>query len=492
MMLMRRKASRQWGFSLIELLLAIFILGVGIISIAAVFPAGIILQRKAQDDVLGPAVAESALALIRSRLSQDDFGTFEEFGFPSAIPFVDPNGPNGWLQGEQPWNRWLDRQDAYTVRGDWPWMRPAMAAVPVGFEFVPENVQPPEVPREWEDEGRIAGDVDIFGARMGRKYLSGTLPFAAYPGEAGDELELVWPNDWSTAEFARAGQRPAIPDFSDPETAAIFQDDPEAFLFGIPFNRKKYSYIALDPERTDPELDSKIDPLVTIRQEERFWPGGTGYFEGQDQPQYVWDCMFRKFQGQVQVAIFVYRLNGAGKSEPYAVSQDDGPPSTVDSDFDRDAWRPPMPMRLDLRFGEDVEPLDPFGADQNEELGESINNTDAERNVIPGTEANFSGALEDSFLEPRFETWQNAGQWLLDPYGRVHRILQGRNTKREGPVRLTRPIPEQAPSTVFSNIGQSPEALQDDVNRVRSLWYVPSEDRRGYSLTPVYVTVRTL
>lgn len=486
-MMTRRSTSRRWGFSLIELLLAIFILGVGIISIAAVFPAGIILQRKAQDDVLGPAVAESALALIRSRLSQDDFGTFEEFGFPSAIPFVNPNGPNSWLLGEGAWNRWLDRQDAYTVRGDWPWMRPAMAAVPVDFEFDPVDVDPPEVPREWKGEGRIAGDVDIFGARMARQYLSRTFSFAAYPGTVGDDLELVWPNGWSTAEFARGGLQPATPDFTVPETDAIYGNDPEAFLYGIPFNRRKYSYLALDPDRTDPELDSKIDPLVTIRQEERFWPGGTGFFEGQDQPQYVWDCMFRRFQGQVQVAIFVYRLNAVGKKEPYAVSRDAGT-----TDFPRDGWRPPMPMRLDLRFGDDVEPLDPFGADQNEELGEFVNNTDADRNVIPGTEADFSGSVATSFLEPRFETWQNAGQWLLDPYGRVHRILQGRNTRREGPVRLTRPIPEQSPSPVYSNIGQSPEALEDDVNRVRSLWYVPSEDRRGYSLTPVYVTVRTL
>ena len=115
---------RRLGFSLIELLLAIFILGVGIISIAAVFPAGIILQRKAQDDVLGPAVAESALSLIRSRLSQDDFGTFEEFGFSNVVPFVTTD----WLNASSPPNRWLDRRDAYTVRGDWPWMRPAIPA----------------------------------------------------------------------------------------------------------------------------------------------------------------------------------------------------------------------------------------------------------------------------------------------------------------------------------------------------------------------------
>ena len=75
-----RPRSGRRGFSLIELLLAIFILGIGIISIAAVFPAGIIQQRRAQDDVMGPVVAEEALAVIRSKVSPEDFGTFEQFG----------------------------------------------------------------------------------------------------------------------------------------------------------------------------------------------------------------------------------------------------------------------------------------------------------------------------------------------------------------------------------------------------------------------------
>ena len=89
-----RRSPRARGFSLIELLLAIFILGVGVISVAAVFPAGIIQQRRAQDDVLGPVVAEAALATLRSKLSQDDFGTFEDFGV-----FRDQVG--AWVEGGQ-------------------------------------------------------------------------------------------------------------------------------------------------------------------------------------------------------------------------------------------------------------------------------------------------------------------------------------------------------------------------------------------------------
>ena len=61
----RGVASR--GFSLVEMLLAVFILGIGVISIAALFPAGIVLQRQANDDILGPVVAKNAFAVIRSK-----------------------------------------------------------------------------------------------------------------------------------------------------------------------------------------------------------------------------------------------------------------------------------------------------------------------------------------------------------------------------------------------------------------------------------------
>ena len=51
------------AFSLVELILAIFILGIGMISVAALFPAGIIQQQFAEDDVYGPIVANHALSV---------------------------------------------------------------------------------------------------------------------------------------------------------------------------------------------------------------------------------------------------------------------------------------------------------------------------------------------------------------------------------------------------------------------------------------------
>ena len=91
-MIARARIPSQRGFSLIELLLAIFILGIGVISIAAVFPAGIIQQRRTQDDVMGPAVAEAAMATLRSHLDPSDFGTLEEFGLGN--PYANPADVN--------------------------------------------------------------------------------------------------------------------------------------------------------------------------------------------------------------------------------------------------------------------------------------------------------------------------------------------------------------------------------------------------------------
>lgn len=119
-----RRAGRR-AFSLPEILMAVFILAIGVISIAALLPAGIAQQQRSVDDVLGPAVAQHALGVIRSKVSQDDFGSFEDF--PASIGF----GPFSW-QGGRP-------------DGDWGWLRPAF--VPAGDD--------PRFPR---------GGIDLFNA----------------------------------------------------------------------------------------------------------------------------------------------------------------------------------------------------------------------------------------------------------------------------------------------------------------------------------------
>ena len=96
--------TRRHGFSLVEVLLAIFILGIGVIAVAALFPAGIAQQRRSVDDIMGPIVANNALAILRLKLQPEDFGTFEEFAVAGPISAPMP-----------------------TIEGDWPWMRPGVA-----------------------------------------------------------------------------------------------------------------------------------------------------------------------------------------------------------------------------------------------------------------------------------------------------------------------------------------------------------------------------
>ncbi|HIB50912.1 MAG TPA: prepilin-type N-terminal cleavage/methylation domain-containing protein, partial [Phycisphaerales bacterium] len=105
---------KQYGFSLIELLLAIFILGIGIISIATLFPAGIAQQQKTTDDVIGPIVARNAMTLLRSKLDQQDFAGAEDFE-PDWSPFLCE-----FSLTQASINPWP------TICGDWMWRRPGI------------------------------------------------------------------------------------------------------------------------------------------------------------------------------------------------------------------------------------------------------------------------------------------------------------------------------------------------------------------------------
>lgn len=208
---MRAAQSKRFfrrGFSLVEMLLAVFILGIGVISIAALFPAGIAMQRQATDDVVGPIVAKNALATIRSKLSQQDFGSFQDFGIgPSygtsiAGTFKTSGGtvfPH--------------------VSGDWCWMRP-------GFLFdAPNN-----------------GTVDVFSAAYTRQQLS----IAPFPPTSLKATEIPDGVAFSAnASLYGIPYNPAkYPLFTDPTAAGSI----------------------------DPISQRLVEPLVTFTQAERAWP----------------------------------------------------------------------------------------------------------------------------------------------------------------------------------------------------------------------------
>ncbi len=373
----RRRAGRR-AFSLTEVLLAVFILGIGVIAVAALFPAGIAQQQQSADDVIGPIVANNALSILRTKLRSDDFGTFEEHGVGPPIPS--------------------------TIEGDWPWLRPA-------FIF------PMSTFRD--------GAIDIFNSSV------------PPPADVSEES---------------AGNSP-LPS-------------------GIPYSRLKYG----------------AAPKVVFTQAERFYPISAGTLPPPvDQPigtpQYVWDCMFRRFQGKVLVAIFVYRVTipGGGRV-PYTVPR-------LPSPYDND---PPLPLRL---------ALDP--SDSNSPAGLSLVVAEGmwDADGIALIEGTADAASYDA--TDLLQSWQEPRQWLLDQNNNMHRVLSRSQSAVAASsamqVELVRPVPGLPGVGVYYFPVSS--NLVDDV--VSHLWYVPAEvkldvdsdgtpDDLGAQLTPVYATVKEL
>ncbi len=351
------------GFSLIEVLLAIFILGIGVIAVAALFPAGIAQQRRSVDDIIGPIVANNALAVLRTRLRAEDFGTFEELGDPTPL----------------------------RAHGDWPWLRP-------GFFFV-------------------------------------DTPFTL-PGTGAD--------------VALAG---SISIFENSNLSANAKEVNSGFtaIRGIPWN-------------SDPAFYGNDGPVIIFNQAERYYPMQTQMSSALHPPQYVWDCMFRRYQGRILVAIFVYRAAVPGGGAVTYVVPPNPSASTV----------PPLPINLPV-----------------------TDSWNANESIVAGT------PLSDVY-DPSDDgqAWQEPRQWILDQNNNVHRVLSRSSSDVDGnsamDIELVRPLAEMPdlPTNYFP-----PGAFDADGNGlgdtdlISNIWYLPAEidqPNGTYLLTPVYVTVREL
>jgi len=392
----RHLRTTRRAFSLVELLLAVFILGIGLIGISALFPAGIAQQRQASDDIMGPVVADSAVALLRARLSPQQFGTLEAFG---QQQFVSTN-----IGGQV--------AVAPTVEGDWTWRRP-------GFLFADFAATP--LVNE-------LGAIDIFSSYFTLNQAGATVNGVSFSGLNVSKVAV------ENADSTGGGDQ----------------------LFGIPWNRR----LGL--------------PIVLITQGERAYPQVPEEGGSTQRPVYFWECMFRRFGGRIQVAVFVYRVApGGGEPRQYSVAQGTGAALFI----------PPLPFLFDLAtppFG----PLRAGGIDGN--LATFLDNASVTTQGVTTTPTELV----------REYTWQSPNQWLLDKYGDVHRVAVGRrNTRDNANITLARPIPQQPAIPELRGLLNVGGAVNGSVGPdlgSRFIWFIPTFDSQSRSLRAVYATVQEL
>ena len=482
------------GFSLIELLMAIFILGIGLISIAALFPAGIALQQRAEDELNGPIVAAHALEVIRGRLSSDDFGSWWDF-HNTQVDYT------RWLEGDDAadvmesntvgklYNDRYSQPVSWLNHETWPWLRPAMVV----------NVTDEDL----ANSGAIkAGTLDIFNS-LGFENKAETI------GEHTLPVDHVWQQMLSYPVHDSSTQFPKI---------------------GIPFHARHI--VTEDPDtglRMRPPLISV--PRVLITPEERAWPNADAMGRV---PQYYWDCAFRRIGSDVQVAIFVYRAQRSSLSQPM---WQPGPIIQADAPGEQFI---PVPWVVDLTTVADGS----FGPWKVEAVEGAVD--------FPGT--NVENFTQDGVMNPGYGHgpdhpdfgWMWPGQWLVDQAGDVHRVANGRSIsdepdpnyphEDETPFSLTAPIPAPLaafqmdrayldddddnddpqlftasvilPASSMADMNQADDyptgligAYSQTIPRrsvhpvVDRLWYVPpavNTSTGSYRLIPIYVTVGSL
>ncbi len=431
------------AFSLIEVLMSVFILGIGVIAIASLLPAGIRQQRAARDTSVGPIVAQSALGLLRSKYSQDTFGGDD-------LP-VDCGGPTVACQAG---SGFANDYFCHLAPGDFGWTRPA----------------------RWSRNALAS--ISVFDVAAG-----GTVPFAprgavhpfvgppSVPGQGGTD-SMWWPSSVPGYPDEQASLDPLDPCFNPfLRSGAGFtnnQAPPPFSTRNIPVNDADYpcGVIPLvdilgvtDVTSLSPQ---ELKPFSWfIRQEERQWPIGAST------PEYYWDCMFRRTNGVVEVAIFVYRI--IGDLPGGLVDEIDDGYFAPGSRRPHGVWLPPVNCESTPLFGENHFLLS----------GQTL-----------VTNIQSQSPFDTTGLGYMDSQWQAPGQLVLDEHGGVHRVVRGRTRAGETKIEFADPVftPPAERDTLNTQVG--PDASQR--TPIRQIWFIPILERGGRRMEPVYISVETL
>ena len=474
---MTRRASESRGFSLAEMLVAVLVLGIGLISISALLPSGMLIQRSASDDVYGPIVAEQALSIIRSKVHPEDFGMMEEFtelgDADRSSGRSDTNATGAGLG--LPW------PTRPNLPGDWGWKRPGVI-----YDDLDSAANP------WADGVDETGAIDIFSHYFTKRAL--TLPDSGW---------------YSAARLASEFPGGVGPSTGGPTT-----------LWGIPYSRRLYDWdndVSSTGVASGSQDPSGRVPLAIITQRERSWPmapeADPAARSSEGAPLYYWDCMFRRFGGRIQVAIFVFRAApSGGDGPPFSRSPHlKGPPSAPALPGAAPVTQVTFPFRrrfyeATIEHASSAEmPWRAGGFDRS--LSTPSDNTQIRKTSAAAPSSQFKAG-------EAYDQWQSAGQWLIDEDGAVHRLIQGRTRNEDGPVAMSSSLLPDAHDartragawraaaleTFMQGAGPFPAVdlpgtAAAEWPGIEQIWYLPRTVYRNgyeYGVTPVYATVRDL
>jgi hypothetical protein len=321
-------------------------------------------------------------------------------------------------------------------------------------------------------------------------------------------------------------------------------------LYGIPYNRQIYDQqlnVALPnynwtfadkgvpisgaPPSATITGNALHEPAVFITQRERYWPMPSKAVGVTPTPKYVWDCMFRRFNGRILVGMFVYRVlpaNGLlGGTFIDPITGNTGPSTPYVSAKATDitiANYPPIPqwvssrqyspknLKLDQGFSRGLWGAGGLDANVGNTKWSGYFSPNRDDCGVPGTgpintQSNPKDATaSDPSALTYSETWQQPGQWMIDQYNNVHHVIEGRRTLDDGPVILAKPVPRQPYSNALFDSGNrslisrsqseallaTPDSGGDALQGIQDLWFVPTYDANNNQIIPVFACVEEL